>query len=195
MRIALIGSQDFGKAALEAFLERGDEVVAVFCPPDNPKATKPEILKETAMARGLNMLQFPSLKGPEAANAMRDSKADICVMAYVLQFVPQDLVKIPRFGTIQYHPSLLPKYRGPSAIGWSIALGETKTGLTIFRPSDGLDEGAIILQKEVPIGPDDTLGQVYFNHLFPLGIAALLEAADLVAAGKHQEMVQDESQA
>ena len=121
MRVALIGSQDFGKAALEAFLERGDEIVAVFCPPDNPKATKPEILKETALARGLNMLQFPSLKGPEAAQAMRDSKADICVMAYVLQFVPQDLVKIPRFGTIQYHPSLLPKYRGPSAIGWSIA--------------------------------------------------------------------------
>ena len=177
MRVALIGSQDFGKAALEAFLERGDEVVAVFCPPDNPKATKPEILKETALARGLTMLQFPSLKGPEAAQAMRDSKADICVMAYVLQFVPQDLVKIPRFGTIQYHPSLLPEYRGPSAIGWSIALGETKTGLTIFRP------------------PDDTLGQVYFNHLFPLGIQALLEAADLVAAGKHKEIVQDESQA
>lgn len=195
MRIALIGSQDFGKVALEAFLERGDEVVAVFCPPDNPKATKPEILKETALARGLNILQFPSLKMPEAANAMRDSNADICVMAYVLQFVPQALVKIPRFGAIQYHPSLLPKYRGPSAIGWSIALGETKTGLTIFRPSDGLDEGEIILQKEVRIGPDDTLGQVYFNHLFPLGIAALLEAADLVAAGKHQEIVQDESQA
>jgi methionyl-tRNA formyltransferase len=183
LRIALIGSQDFGKVALEAFLERGDEVVAVFCPPDNPRVAKPEILKETALARGLNMLQFPSLKGPEAANA------------YVLQSVSQDLVKIPRFGTIQYHPSLLPKYRGPSAIGWSIALGETKTGLTIFRPSDGLDEGEIILQKEVPIGPDDTLGQVYFNHLFPLGVKALLEAADLVVAGRHQEIVQDESQA
>jgi len=195
LRIALIGSQDFGKVVLEAFLERGDEVVAVFCPPDNPKVAKPEILKETALARGLNMLQFPSLKGPEAANAMRQSNADICVMAYVLQSVSQDLVKIPRFGTIQYHPSLLPKYRGPSAIGWSIALGETKTGLTIFRPSDGLDEGEIILQKEVPIGPDDTLGQVYFNYLFPLGIKALLEAADLVAAGKHQEIMQDESQA
>jgi methionyl-tRNA formyltransferase len=74
-------------------------------------------------------------------------------------------------------------------------LGETKTGLTIFRPSDGLDEGEIILQKEAPIGPDDTLGQVYFNHLFPLGIQALLEAADLIAAGKYQEIVQDESQA
>ncbi len=195
MRIALIGSQDFGKATLEAFLERGDEVVAVFCPPDHPKTTKPEILKETALARGLNMLQFPRLNSPEALKAMRDCNPDICVMAYVLQTVPQELTQIPRLGTIQYHPSLLPRYRGPSAIGWSIALGESKTGLSIFRPSDGLDEGKIIIQKEVPIGPDDTLGQIYFNHLFPLGIKALLETTDLVAAGQHQETVQDESQA
>jgi methionyl-tRNA formyltransferase len=193
MKIALIGSQDFGKAALEAFLARGDEVVAVFCPPDNPKATKPEILKEATLAKGLAPLQFASLKGPEAAEAMRNSGADICVMAYVLQFVPQELAKIPRLGTIQYHPSLLPKYRGPSAINWAIALGETKTGLTIFRPSDGLDEGEVILQKEVAIGANDTLGSVYFDHLFPLGIKALLEAADLVAAGKHKEVVQDEA--
>ena len=193
MKVALIGSQDFGKAALEAFLERGDEVVAVFCPPDNPKATKPEILKEATLAKGLVPLQFASLKSPEAADAMRNSGADICVMAYVLQFVPQELAKIPRLGTIQYHPSLLPKYRGPSAINWAIALGEPKTGLTIFRPSDGLDEGEVILQKEVAIGANDTLGSVYFDHLFPLGVLALLEAADLVAAGKHQEKVQDET--
>jgi methionyl-tRNA formyltransferase len=116
-------------------------------------------------------------------------------MAYVLQFVPQELCKIPKHGTIQYHPSLLPKYRGPSAINWAIALGEDKTGLTIFRPSDGLDEGEVILQKEVAIGPDDTLGKVYFDYLFPVGVKALLEAADLVAANKHQEVVQDESKA
>jgi methionyl-tRNA formyltransferase len=193
MRIALIGSADFGKAALEAFLERGDEVVAVFCPPDNPKSTKPEVLKEAAIAKGLAPLQFASLKGPEAAQAMIDSKADICVMAYVLQFVPQELCKIPKHGTIQYHPSLLPKYRGPSAINWAIALGEEKTGLTIFRPSDGLDEGEVILQKEVVIAPDDTLGKVYFDKLFPLGVKALLEAADLVVANQHQEVTQDES--
>jgi methionyl-tRNA formyltransferase len=168
-------------------------VVAVFCPPDNPKATKPEILKEATLAKGLVPLQFASLKSPEAADAMRNSGADICVMAYVLQFVPQELAKIPRLGTIQYHPSLLPKYRGPSAINWAIALGETKTGLTIFRPSDGLDEGEVILQKEVAVGANDTLGSVYFDHLFPLGVQALLEAADLVAAGKHQEVVQDEA--
>jgi methionyl-tRNA formyltransferase len=195
MRIALIGSADFGKAALEAFLDRGDEVVAVFCPPDNPKSTKPEVLKEAAIAKGLAPLQFASLKGPEAAQAMIDSKADICVMAYVLQFVPQELCKIPKHGTIQYHPSLLPKYRGPSAINWAIALGEEKTGLTIFRPSDGLDEGEVVLQKEVVIAPDDTLGKVYFDKLFPLGVQALLEAADLVVANKHQEVVQDESKA
>jgi methionyl-tRNA formyltransferase len=195
MRVALIGSADFGKAALEAFLERGDEVVAVFCPPDNPKSTKPEVLKEAAIAKGLTPLQFASLKGPEAAQAMIDSRADICVMAYVLQFVPQELCKIPKHGTIQYHPSLLPKYRGPSAINWAIALGEDKTGLTIFRPSDGLDEGEVILQKEVVIAPDDTLGKVYFDKLFPLGVKALLEAADLVVANKHQEVVQDESKA
>ena len=193
MRVALIGSADFGKAALDAFLERGDEVVAVFCPPDNPKSTKPEVLKEAAIAKGLAPLQFASLKGPEAAQAMIDSKADICVMAYVLQFVPQELCKIPKHGTIQYHPSLLPKYRGPSAINWAIALGEEKTGLTIFRPSDGLDEGEVILQKKVVIGPNDTLGKVYFDHLFPVGIKALLEAADLVVANQHQEVAQDES--
>ncbi|HTP63433.1 MAG TPA: methionyl-tRNA formyltransferase, partial [Burkholderiales bacterium] len=114
---------------------------------------------------------------------------------FVLQFAPQDFVNIPRHGTIQYHPSLLPKYRGPSSINWPISRGETKTGLTIFRPNDGLDEGPVILQKETRIGPDDTLGTVYFDRLFPMGVQAMLEAADLVVAGKHREQVQDESQA
>ena len=86
MRVALIGSADFGKAALEAFLDRGDEIVAVFCPPDNPKSTKPEVLKEAAIARGLTPLQFATLKGPDAAQAMIESKADICVMAYAVSY-------------------------------------------------------------------------------------------------------------
>ena len=107
-------------------------------------------------------------------------------MAFVLQFAPQDFVNIPKHGTIQYHPSLLPKYRGPSSINWPIIRGDTKTGLTIFRPTDGLDEGPVVLQKETPIGPDDTLGTVYFDRLFPMGVKAMLEAADLVVAGKHR---------
>src|SRR5215472_1625428 len=89
----------------------------------------------------------------------------------------------------------LPAHRGPSSINWPIMLGKRETGLTIFRPSDGLDEGPVILQKTIAIGPDDTLGSVYFDRIFPLGVAALLEAADLVIAGRAQERVQDESRA
>ena len=129
----------------------------------------------------------------EARQALRDLEADIAVLAYVLQFVPQDFASIPRHGTIQFHPSLLPRYRGPSSINWPIIRGDTRTGLTIFRPVDGLDEGPIILQKETPIGPDDTVGKVYFGRLFPMGVAALLEAADMVVNGAVRAVAQDES--
>jgi methionyl-tRNA formyltransferase len=194
MRIVLIGQQDFGKAVLEAFLARGDQVAGVFCAPEKPGA-RPDALKVAAQEKGVALFQFQSLKSPEATAKMRELNADIGIMAFVLQFAPQDFVNIPRHGTIQYHPSLLPKYRGPSSINWPIIRGDTKTGLSIFRPTDGLDEGPVILQKETPIGPDDTLGTVYFDRLFPMGVKAMLEAADLVVAGKHRETVQDESQA
>jgi methionyl-tRNA formyltransferase len=192
MKIAIIGQQDFGKAVLEAFLSRGDEVGAVFCAPEK-EGTRPDALRAAAQDKGLKVHQFKSLRDPEAARAIQESGADIGIMAFVLQFAPQEFVKIPKHGTIQYHPSLLPKYRGPSSINWPIIKGETETGLTIFRPSDGLDEGAVVLQKRTPISPDDTLGTVYFDRLFPMGVQAMLEAADLVLAGKNTETAQDES--
>jgi len=194
MRIVLIGQQDFGKAALEAFLARGDEVVGVFCRPEKP-GTKPDALRVEAQARGLQVFQLEKLTGDDAHQAMQSLAPDLGVMAYVVQFAPQSLLNVPKHGTIQYHPSLLPKYRGPSAISWAMSRGEKETGLTIFRPSDGLDEGLVILQKRCDIGPDETLGELYFNKLFPLGVSALLEAADAVVAGTHQEIAQDESQA
>jgi len=194
MKIAIIGQQDFGKAVLEAFLARGDTVAAVFCAPEKEGA-RPDALRAAAQERGIKVNQFKSLRAPEAIQAMKDANAEIGIMAFVLQFAPQELVTIPRHGTIQYHPSLLPKYRGPSSINWPIIKGEIETGLTIFRPSDGLDEGAVILQKKTPLNTEDTLGTVYFDRLFPLGVSAMLEAADLVVAGKHTETVQDESQA
>ena len=194
MRIAIIGQQDFGKAVLEAFLARKDEIAGVFCAPEKPGA-KADPLRAAAEEKGLKVFQFKSLRDPEAHEAMKGLKADLGIMAYVLQFAPDTLVKIPRLGTIQYHPSLLPKYRGPSSINWPIIRGDARTGLTIFRPTEGLDEGPIVLQKECDIGPDETLGDVYFNKLFPTGVKAMLEAADLVHAGKHRETVQDESRA
>jgi methionyl-tRNA formyltransferase len=194
MKIAIVGQQDFGKAVLEAFLARGDEVAGVFCAPEKPGA-KPDVLKTAAQEKGVKVFQFPSLKTDDAKAALKGLDAQIGIMAFVLQFAPQDFVNIPQHGTIQFHPSLLPKYRGPSSINWPISRGDAKTGLTIFRPTDGLDEGPVILQKETRIGPDDTLGTVYFDRLFPMGVQAMLEAADLVVAGRHRELVQDESQA
>jgi len=194
MKIAIIGQQDFGKAVLEAFLGRRHEVAGVFCAPEKPGA-KADPLKAAAQERGLKVWQFASLRSPEAHEAMQALGADLGIMAYVLQFAPDSFVKIPRLGTIQYHPSLLPCYRGPSSINWPIIKGDTRTGLTIFRPTEGLDEGPIVLQKECDIGPDETLGDVYFNKLSPMGVSAMLEAADLVFAGKHRETAQDESKA
>jgi len=192
MRVAIIGQQDFGKAALTAFLDRGDEVAGVFCAPEKPGA-RPDPLRLAAEEHGLRLFQFSSYSTAEAQEALRDLNADLGIMAYVLIFAPQAFVSIPKHGTIQFHPSLLPLHRGPSSINWPIMMGRAKTGLTIFRPTEGLDEGPIILQKEVDIGPDDTLGSVYFDKIFPLGVSGLLEAADLVAAGTATETVQDES--
>ncbi len=194
MKIVIIGQQDFGKSVLEAFLARGDEVVGVFCAPEKEGA-RPDPLRVAAEEKGLRLFQLSSLRDPQALQVMRELQPELGIMAYVLQFAPQEFVNIPTHGTIQYHPSLLPRYRGPSSINWPIIRGDTLTGLSIFRPTDGLDEGPVILQKTTPVSPDDTLGTVYFDRLFPMGVQAMLEAADLVVSGQHVEVVQDESQA
>ena len=192
MRIAIVGQKDFGKAALEAFIKRGDTVAGVFCAPEKP-GEAPDPLRLAAEQRGIPVYALPSLRVEEARRALQSLNVELAVLAYVLQFVPQDFATIPRHGTIQFHPSLLPRYRGPSSINWPIILGDTRTGLSIFRPVDGLDEGPVILQKETPIGPDETTGKVYFGRLFPLGVEALMEAADLVVGGQAQAIAQDES--
>jgi methionyl-tRNA formyltransferase len=194
MRIIVNGQQAFGKACLEAMLERGDDVVAVFCAPD--KEGRPvDPIKEFALEKGLPVYQPKSYKDPETLEQMRALKPDLCVMAYVIIFVPEEAREIPTHGSICFHPSLLPLHRGPSSINWPIIGGATKTGLTIFYPDDGLDEGDILLQKEVDIGPDDTLGTVYFQKIFPLGVAAVLEAVDLIRDGKAPRIKQDDSKA
>jgi methionyl-tRNA formyltransferase len=194
MRLALIGQQAFGRAALDAFREHGDTVAGVFVAPEKP-GTKPDPLRARAEELGIAVFQFQRYSSEDALGTLRGLAVDLGVMAYVTQFVPQAFVTIPKHGTIQFHPSLLPAHRGPSSINWPIMLGKRETGLSIFRPSDGLDEGPIVLQKKIAIGPDDTLGSVYFDRIFPQGVAALIEAAELVVAGRAEERVQDEAQA
>ena len=195
MRIVLHGQQAFGQAVLERLLERGEDVVAVCCAPT--KDGKPEDpLVELAREKGLPVHQPASWKTPEALALMQSFNADVCMMAYVLLFVPQEVRDAPKYGTFQYHPSLCPEHRGPSSINWPIAMGKTRTGLSIFWPDDGLDEGPMMLQKTCEIGPDETLGDVYFKKLFPMGVDAMIEGLELVKAGviiKHDQRLEDGS--
>jgi methionyl-tRNA formyltransferase len=195
MRLIINGQQAFGKAALDAILDKGtDEVVAVYTAPDK-EGRPPDPVKEAALAHNLPLYQPASYKDPAVLDEMRALDADLMVMAYVIIFIPEEARSIPRFGSICFHPSLLPRHRGPSSINWAIITGATTTGLTYFWPDDGLDEGDILLQKQVDVGPDDTLGTVYFKKIFPLGIEATLEAIDLVRAGNPPRIAQDEAQA
>ena len=180
MRVAIIGQQDFGKATLEAFLKRGDQVACVFCAPEKGR---PDPLRLAAEAAGVIVHQFPKLTDPAALDAMKAANAEIGIMAFVTQFVPQALCDIPKNGTIQFHPSLLPLHRGASSMSWSIILGRRETGFSIFRPTDGLDEGPVIKTYTVPIEDEDTMGALYFGKIFPMGVAGLLQCADLVTAG------------
>ena len=194
MRIVLHGQQAFGKAVLERLLERGENVVGVFCAPDREGRPRDD-LAAFAEEKGLALHQPTSWKTPEALELMQSFEPDVCIMAFVTLFVPQPVLDAPKHGTFQYHPSLLPLHRGPSSINWPIIQGTTHSGLTIFWPDEGLDEGPVLLQKHIEIGPDDTLGSIYFKQLFPMGVDALLESLDLVRAGRAPRVEQDHSKA
>lgn len=192
MRIVVHGQQAFGKAVLEALLARGENVVAVYVAPEK-EGQKADPLKEAALAAGLEVRQPASYKDDAVHEEFRALKPDLQVMAFVTLFVPSTFLNIPALGSIQYHPSLLPAYRGASAINWPIIKGEKETGLSIFWPDAGLDTGDVLLQKTTPIRSNDTLGSVYFDRLFPMGVEAMLEAVDLVRAGKAPRIKQDEA--
>ena len=194
MRIIVHGQQAFGKSVLEGLIERGEDVIGVYCAPDR-EDRPPDPIKQCATERGLPVFQPRSYRKAETAEQMASLRPDLCVMAYVTAFVPEEVLNVPTHGSIQYHPSLLPRHRGGSSINWPIIWGETRTGLSIFWPDNGLDEGPILMQKEVEITGDDTLGSLYFDKLFPLGVEAMLESVDLVRDGKAPKVEQDHSKA
>ena len=194
MRIIVNGRQAFGKSVLEALVDRGEDVVGAYCAPDEA-GRRADPLKEYALERGIPVFQPRSFRRPEVREQMASLGSDLCLMAYVTLFVPQAVLDTPTRGTIQYHPSLLPRHRGPSSINWPIIWGESKTGLSIFWPDEGLDEGPLLLQRTVEIGDSHTLGTLYFNHLFPMGVDALLESVDRVRDGTAPRREQDHAAA
>ena len=193
MRIVLIGQAAFGEKTLEALLEVGEEMVGVYMPPDTPG--RDNSFKQQAFQLGVPVFQPERMRSPEVYDSYVKLKPDLNVMAFVTDIVPESILNYPKLSTIQYHPSLLPRHRGGSAINWAVINGETRTGLTIFWPDKGIDTGPILLRKEVDILPDDTVGSLYFKKLFPLGIEAIKESVELIRQGKAPRTPQDESRA
>lgn len=189
MRVSLMGQAAFGEAVFKKLLDDNVEVVGVSAPA--PAGERKDPLWAAAEAAGLPVIDTPSLKTPAGQGPWRALNADLCVMAFVTDIIPNEVLHYPALGTIQYHPSLLPMHRGSSAINWAIINGDRDTGLTIFWPDQGIDTGPILLQKSCAIGPDDTVGSIYFNQLFPMGVDALAESVHLVADGKAPRIGQD----
>ena len=194
MRIVLMGQAAFGGKVLEALLNRGEQVVAVYVPPDKP-GSRDDPLQEAAQQHGIPVFQPLRMRDPDVYDKFVELAPDLGVMAFVTDIVPQSILDCPRLGTIQYHPSLLPKHRGRSSINWAIINGDTRTGITILWPDAGIDTGPILLQKEADISLNDTVGSLYYNKLFPLGVEAIMESIDLIHKGEAPRIPQDESQA
>ena len=193
MRVLLVGQAAFAEEVLRGLEAAGDTIAAVVCPPD--AGPKPDPVKAAALARNIPVHQFRSLKGPEAAAAFQAADADLGVLAYVTQIVPEPLLAVPRRTSICFHPSLLPRYRGGSAIAWQLIRGERRSGVTVFWPDAGIDTGPVLLQREVTVDPDVTAGTLYYKTLFPLGVQTVVDAVGLVRAGNAPRLPQDESQA
>jgi methionyl-tRNA formyltransferase len=191
MRIALIGQAAFGEAVFKALRDAGEEIAAVSSVTGAPE--RPDALCVAAQSAGVPFFPTGKLKKPEILDAYAATKPDLGVMAFVTHILPQRVLDLPPLGTIQYHPSLLPRHRGISSMHWAIRAGETKTGLTIFWVDAGIDTGPVLLRREAEIGPDDTVGSLYFDKLFAMGVDALAESVRLVREGAAPKIPQDDA--
>jgi methionyl-tRNA formyltransferase len=193
MRIAIIGQAAFGEAVFRALHDAGEEIVAVSSVRGTPE--RPDALWAAAEAAGVPVFSTGRLKRPDVAQQYAATRPDLAVMAFVTHILPDEILAVPTQRTIEYHPSLLPRHRGRSAINWAVRMGDTVTGLTIFWVDHGIDTGPILLQRETPVRPDDTVGSLYFDRLFPMGVEAVAEAVRLVREGDAPRIAQDEAQA
>lgn len=187
MKIVFMGTPDFAVAALKALIESGHEITAVVTQPDKPKGRskepQPSPVKECALAHRITVLQPRRIKTPEAVSQLRQYEADVYVVAAFGQLLSQEILDIPRFGCLNIHASLLPKYRGASPIQHAIIDGEEKSGVTIMQMDAGLDTGDMLYKKEAEITAEDTFETLH-DKLMELGGKAIVEALALLEAGE-----------
>ncbi|MFP8873691.1 MAG: methionyl-tRNA formyltransferase [Myxococcota bacterium] len=186
IKVAIFGQAAFGRDVAVRVSEAGHEVVAVYSP---PPGARPDPLASEAAERGWPLLRHERFrrKGAAIDELVEEHArlgADLNLMPFTTVILPPEILEAPSLGSLCFHPSLLPAYRGGAALAWQIILGAEETGVTVFRPDEGVDTGPIVVQRGgVPIDPRDTTASLYFEKLYPLGVEAMLEAVAQVAEG------------
>jgi methionyl-tRNA formyltransferase len=198
MRIVFMGTPAFAVPSLEALLDNGHEVIAAITQPDRPSGRGNKLtacpVKEAALARGVKVLQFERLRRQEGLDALRELAPELCVTAAFGQILSPKLLAVPKLGTVNVHASLLPAYRGAAPINWCIIGGETVTGVTTMMTDPGIDTGDMLLQRALPIAPDETAGAMT-ERLAELGAQLLVETLRRMAAGDCPRTPQDHAAA
>lgn len=198
MRIVFMGTPDFAVPSLQALLDAGHEIAAVYTQPDKPVGRRqlltPPPVKELALHCGLPVYQPTRLRDGTEAARLRELAPDLIAVVAYGRILPREILEIPRLGCVNVHGSLLPKYRGAAPIQWAVINGETETGITTMVMGEGLDTGDILMVQRTPIDPEETAGEL-FERLAPMGAACLVKTAAALEAGRIAPVKQDESRA
>lgn len=199
MRIVFMGTPDFAVGSLQALCESGKhEILAVVTQPDRPKGRGNKLLqtpvKEYALAQGLTVYQPQKVKTPEFVELLHELQPELIVVAAFGQFLSKEILELPKYGCINVHASLLPKYRGAAPIQYAIIKGEKESGVTIMQMDIGMDTGAMLDKVVVPIAENTTMSELH-DALREQGAALLLEVIDKIAAGTAVAEPQDNEQA
>ncbi len=193
-----MGTPAFAVPSFRALIERGDDVVGVFCQPDRPSGRghklSPCAIKEAATAAGVRVFQPERIKRPEGVAMLRELAPDLVVTAAFGQILSQEILDIPPLGTINVHASLLPKHRGSAPIQWSLIMGDEITGITTMFTDKGMDTGDMLLRRETPIGPRETAGELT-DRLALLGAQVLVDTLFALEAGTLKRTPQDPDEA
>jgi len=200
LKIALFGQAPFGRDVAIRLADAGHEIVGVHVPPDGfPGSGRRDVLAQEADERGWPLFRYKGYRRrgevrPERLDEYLGLGAELNVLPFTTVLLPVEMVDAPRLGSLCFHPSLLPAYRGGNALAWQIIMGERESGVTVFRPDDGVDTGPIVLQQGgVPIHDTDNTASLYFDRLYPLGVDAMEQAVAAVEAGRAEFRVQDEA--
>lgn len=196
MKIVFMGTPEFAEASLQKLLETDHQIVGVFTQPDKPKGRGYKLVappvKELALAHNIPVFQPQKMRDGTALEILQELQPDLIAVVAYGKILPKEILELPRYGCINVHGSLLPKYRGAGPIQWSVINGESVTGVTTMYMGEGLDTGDMILKKETPIGENETYGELH-DRLKEIGAQALVETIELIEQGKAPREVQDNS--